>query len=62
MTCVYKEYEGKIKMVQEQWLQLIMKLLLGWNMKLLFTKGEWTFGEGKNLVGKEEGGWGLSLI
>ena len=21
MTCVYKEYEGKIKMVQEQWQQ-----------------------------------------
>ena len=33
MTCVYKEYEGKIKVVQEQWLQLKMKYLLGYNMK-----------------------------
>ena len=29
MTCVYKEYKGKIKMVQGQWSQLKMKLLLG---------------------------------
>ena len=33
ITFVYKEYEGKIKMVQGQWLQLKMKLLLGFNMK-----------------------------
>ena len=33
MTCVYKEYEIKIKMVQQQWLQLKMEFLLGYNMK-----------------------------
>ena len=35
MTCVYKEYGVKIKMVEEQWLQLKMKLLLGYNMKIV---------------------------
>ena len=35
MTCVYKEYEIKIKMVQEQWLQLKMKFSLGYNMKII---------------------------
>ena len=33
MTCVYKKYEVKIKMLQEQWLQLKMKFLLRYNMK-----------------------------
>ena len=33
MTCVYKEYEVKIKVVQEQWLQLKMKFFLGCNMR-----------------------------
>ena len=33
MSCMCKEYEGKIKMVQEQLLQLKMKFLLGYNMK-----------------------------
>ena len=32
-SCVYKEYEVKIKMVQEQWLQLKMKFLLVYYMK-----------------------------
>ena len=31
MTCEYKEYEGKIKMMQKQWLQLKVKFLLGYN-------------------------------
>ena len=35
MTCVYKGYQVQIKMVQEQWLQLKMKLLLGYNMKIV---------------------------
>ena len=35
MTIVCKEYERKIKMVQEQWLQLKMKFLLGYNMKIV---------------------------
>ena len=30
MTCVYKEYKVKTKMVQEQLLQLKMKFLLGY--------------------------------
>ena len=29
MTCVYKEYEVEIKMVQEQWLQLKLKFFVG---------------------------------
>ena len=33
MTCVYKKSEVKAKMLQEQWLQLKMKLLLRYNMK-----------------------------
>ena len=36
MTCAYKEYGGKIKMVQEQWLQLKMKILLDYNMKIVY--------------------------
>ena len=39
MTCVYKEYEGKTKMVEEQWLQLKMKFLLGYNMKIAIYWG-----------------------
>ena len=35
MTCVYKEYEVKIKMVQEQWLWLEIKFLLDYNMKIV---------------------------
>ena len=34
MTCVYKQYEVKTKMVQEQLLQVKMKFLLGYNMKI----------------------------
>ena len=44
LTFVYKEYEVKIKMVQERWLQLRIKLLLGYNMRVVwwgwgYTKG-----------------------
>ena len=35
MTCVYKEYEVKIKMVQEQWLWLEIEFLLDYNMKIV---------------------------
>ena len=35
MTCVYKEYEVKMKMVQEQCLQPKMKFLLGYNIKIV---------------------------
>ena len=35
MACVYKEYRGKTKMVQEKQLQLKMKILLGYNMKIV---------------------------
>ena len=37
MTCVCKEYEVKIKMLQEQHLQLKMKFLLGYSMKILLS-------------------------
>ena len=33
MTCVYKEYKGEIKMVEEQWVQVKVKFLLGYNME-----------------------------
>ena len=32
MSCVSKEYEIKTKMVQEQWLQIGMTFLLGYNL------------------------------
>ena len=35
MTFLYKEFEVKIKMVQEQCLQLKMKFLLGYNMNIV---------------------------
>ena len=35
MTFVYKKYEIKTKMVQEQWLQLKIKFLMGYNMKIV---------------------------
>ena len=35
MTCLYKEYEVKIKMLQKQWLQLKMKFLLGYSMEIV---------------------------
>ena len=35
MTCVSKEYEIKTKIGQEQWLQLKMLFLLGYNLKLV---------------------------
>ena len=35
MTCVSKEFEIKAKMVHEQWLQLQMQSLLGYNLKIV---------------------------
>ena len=35
MTCVSKEYEIKIKVEQEQWLQLKMLFLLGYKLKIV---------------------------
>ena len=34
MTCVYKEYEIRMKMVQKQWRQLKIKFLLGYSKKI----------------------------
>ena len=34
MTCIYKEYEIKTKMMQKQWLQLKMEFCGGYNMKI----------------------------
>ena len=50
MTRVYKDYEVKIKMVQEQRLQLKMNFLMGYNM-LFSERGIdlWWVGN-KNLV------------
>ena len=35
MFCVHKVYEGKLKVAQEQWLQLNMKFLYGYNTKIV---------------------------
>ena len=35
MSCMYREYEVKMEMIQEQWLQLKLKFLLGYNMKII---------------------------
>ena len=45
MTCVYKQYEVKMKMVQKQQLHLKMKFLLGYNMQIVIYWGD------KNLMG-----------
>ena len=48
MTCVSTEYEIKTKIEQEQWLQLKMLFLLGYNLKTV----AWWWGD-KNLGGEE---------
>ena len=50
MTFAYKEYKVKIKMVQEQWLQLKMKFLLDFNMKIIIEWGGWRGGGGAQLL------------
>ena len=35
MIYVYKEYEMKTNIVKEQWLQLKMKFLLGYNIEIV---------------------------
>ena len=35
MTFVFNEYEVKMKIAQEQWLELKMKLFLTYNMKMI---------------------------
>ena len=52
LTCLYKLYEVKMKMVQEQRLQLKMKFSVSYNMKLLFSSGY------KDLAGSIFHGWG----
>ena len=53
MTCEYKEYEVKIQIVPEQWLQLKMKFLLGYNMKIVtWWEGTNFWCGGKNLMGE----------
>ena len=44
MSCAYKENEVKIKIVQEQWLQLKIKFLLGYNMKIILSSRLWNTG------------------
>ena len=34
MTCVCKAYEGKMKIVQDHWLQPEMKFVLAYKMKI----------------------------
>ena len=63
VTSVSKEYEVKAKMVQEQWLQLKMTFLLGYNLKKVYLVGggESTFGgEGMKFGGGESTGGDFS--
>ena len=53
MTCVSKEYGIKRKTVHEQWLQVNMLFILGYNLKIVSWGEELTFGEGD--VAKWEG-------
>ena len=39
MTSMYKDYKFKLKMVQEQWLQLKMKYLWGSKMQIVIWRG-----------------------
>ena len=55
MTCACKTYEVKIKMVQEQCLQLKLKFLLGHNRKIVIS---W---EGNNLWCGNKTSWGSLL-
>ena len=63
MTFVYKEYEIKIKMVQEPWLQLKIKFYWIITWKLLFSGGvEYLVGRGdKNLVRRKSTGGRIFL-
>ena len=45
-------YEVKIKMLQEQWQQLKVEFLVGYDMKSIILWGELTFGgRGESTVG-----------
>ena len=65
-TCVCKEYESKMKIVQEQWRQLKMKLFLAYNMKrIVYLRGGEPGvafgGDNENLVDGSTGGRGLDF-
>ena len=55
MTCMYKDYKFKIKMVLEQWLQLKMKSLWGFIMKIVIYREDEPFMRGN------KNGWGWVL-
>ena len=64
MTCVYKEYKVKTKMVQEQLLQLKMKFLLGFYWFFYWAVIQWwglSFGRGSQL-GVDFSRWGDEQI
>ena len=48
MTCLCTEYEVHTKMVQEQCLQLKMKFLLGYNLKIYFLVEEMNLWQGQS--------------
>ena len=56
MTCVSKEHDIKTKMEQEQWIQLKMLYLLGYNLKIVI----WWGGGDKYLVRGESTGGKMS--
>ena len=63
MICVYKEYEVKVKMVQEQWLQIKVNFLLlfngggGGRINLWFGGGGGVYWRGFSQVGDEQIFW-----
>ena len=52
ITCVSKEYEIKTKMEQEQWLQLKILFLLGYNLKTVVWWGDWYLVRWRSLLGE----------
>ena len=51
MTCVSKEHDIKTKMEQEQWIQLKMLYLLGYNLKIVIWWGGINIWWGESLLG-----------
>ena len=49
MTCVYEDYEVKIKIVKEQRVQLKIKFLMGCNIKVVIYWEKLTFRGGNNI-------------
>ena len=61
MTCVYKDYGVKTKMVQEQWIQLKTTFLLDYNLNIVIQLGKLIFVGGREETFGGDGGEGSLL-